>query len=113
LARHKKGFRKGPQGLGDAARGALRAMGMGDYDVQKRSRLIFEQLYGDRFAGQVRFLGLRRGVVYLRVRDGSWVRRVKAFETQIMRDLMTLAELEEAPKHLSIKVGPAPELDPC
>jgi hypothetical protein len=111
LARRKNSFRKGPQSLGDAARGALRALGMGDYEFQERSRKVFEQLYGDRFAGQVRFLGLRRGIVYLRVRDGSWVRRVKAFEAQIIRDLLTLAELDEAPKYLSIKVGPAPELD--
>ena len=113
MARRRPGFRKGTQALGDAARGALEALGMDDYAVQKRSRHVFEQLYSDRFAGQVRFLGLRRNVVYLRVRDGSWVRRVKAFEAQIISDLKTLAELEEAPKYLSIKVGPAPGDDAC
>ncbi len=86
---------------------------MDDYAVQKRTRHVFEQLYNDRFADQVRFLGIRHNVIYLRVRDGSWVRRVKAFEAQIIRDLTTLAELKEAPKYLSIKVGPAPGADAC
>jgi len=90
----------------------MRVLGMGDHELQQRSQRIFDELYADRFAGQVRFLGLRKGVVYLRVRDGSWVRRVRAFETQIMRDLTTLGDLiDDPPSRLSIKVGPAPDLD--
>jgi hypothetical protein len=106
-----RGYRSGKQSLGDAGRSALKALGMDDYEAQTRSRRIFDELYGDRFAGQVAFLGFRHGVVYLRVRDGSWVRRVRAFQTQLFRDLSTLAELNEVPRSLSIKVGPAPEFD--
>ena len=90
---------------------ALHNLGMGDYELQQRSRRIFDELYADRFAQHVNFLGLRRGTVYLRVRDGSWVRRVRAYEAQILRDLTTLGEWPDgAPKKLAIKVGPAPDL---
>ena len=85
---------------------------MGDYDDQARSRRIFNELYAARFAGQVDFLGIRTGVVYLRVRDGSWIRRVKAFETQLLHDLATLGDLNKRPHRVAIKVGAARAEDP-
>ena len=102
---YRRRFRAGRQSIGDAARSLLDGLGMGDYDDQARSRRIFNELYTSRFAGQVDFLGIRSGVVYLRVRDGSWVRRVKAFETQLLHDLVTLGDLNSQPKRVSIKVG--------
>ena len=78
---------------------------MEEYEDQSRCRRIFDELYAARFAGQVQFLGLRAGVIYLRVRDGSWVRRVKAFESQMVEDLRTLGDLSKPARRLSIKVG--------
>ena len=102
---YRKRYRAGRQSIGDAARSLLDGLGMGDYDDQARSRRIFDELYASRFAGQVDFLGVRAGVVYLRVRDGSWIRRVKAFETQMLHDLKTLGDLNNQPKRIAIKVG--------
>ena len=101
----RKGYRAGAQPLGKAARALLKGLGMEEYEDQARGRRIFDELYSGRFAGQVDFLGLRAGVVYLRVRDGSWVRRVKAFETQMLEDLRTLGDLSKPARRLSIKVG--------
>ena len=107
---YRKRFRAGRQSIGDAARSLLDGLGMGDYDDQARSRRIYNELYASRFAGQVDFIGIRRGVVYLRVRDGSWVRRVKAFETQLLHDLTTLGDLNHQPQRVAVKVGaPHPE----
>ena len=66
-----------------------------------RYRLIAAQ----RFSGHVTFLGVRAGVVYLRVRDGSWVRRAQAFESRILHDLKTLCELKTEPQRIKVMVG--------
>ena len=86
-------------------------MGFAEFEVQGRARRIFDELYAERFCGCVDFLGVRRGCVYLRVRDGTWVRRVKAFERQLLADLEVLGDGAEPARRLRLQVGPAPERD--
>ena len=64
----------------------------------------FDELYAQRFSGHVTFLACA-GVVYLRARDGSWVRRAQAFESRILHDLKTLCELKTEPQRIKVMVG--------
>jgi hypothetical protein len=101
--------RSGKQKLEQATRAAVDRLGFADYEVQGRARRIFDELYSERFSGCVDFLGVRHGIVYLRVRDGTWVRRVKAFERQLLADLEVLGgDGAETAKRLRLEVGPAP-----
>lgn len=102
---YRRRGRSGRQSLGEAARLLLERLGMDDFAEQAKCRRIFDELYAQRFSGHVTFLGVRAGVVYLRVRDGSWVRRAQAFESRILHDLKTLCELKTEPQRIKVMVG--------
>ena len=101
--------RNGRHELSEAARITLKTLGMSDYEVQRNCRRVFDELYARRFHGRIEFLGMRDGEVYLRVRDGSWVQRARAFERQFINDLNALCDLGESPARcVRVVVGARP-----
>ena len=86
----------------------MRALGLPDPDQQKKGRQVFERLFAAQFNQSVRFLGVREGRIYLRVRDGAWRRRVDITTPQI---LAAFDEFLAPARHRAVvmKIGPAPE----
>ena len=94
--------------MGLVARNMLEHLGVPDPVQFCKAERYYDELYGERFLGQVIFMGVHRGALHLKARDGAWKRRVLLLQQEMMSDLSALLPDKEI-RRVEVRTGPLPE----